>query len=124
MSMDFKEPTSIYQQIADYGLDQILDGHWPTGERIPSVRGLAGEVGVNPNTVMRAFDRLSREGIIYNERGRGFFVSPEGPDRARSLRRAAFVATTLPRLARDLQLLRISPTELLEMLAARSTPNS
>lgn len=116
MSMDFKEPTAIYQQIADYGLDQILSGHWAIEERIPSVRSLAGEVGVNPNTVMRAFDYLDREGIIYNQRGKGFYVSKDGLENARTLRKNQFMQTTLPQLASDLSLLKISTDELIEML--------
>lgn len=114
--MDFKEPTSIYQQIADYGLDQVLHGNWLVNERIPSVRKLAGEVGVNPNTVMRAFDFLSREGIIFNERGKGFFVAEAGKQKARALRRTAFIHNTLPQLQRDLDLLDIDHQELLQLL--------
>ena len=116
MSMDFKEPTAIYQQIADYGLDQVLNGSWAKSERIPSVRSLAGEVGVNPNTVMRAFDYLDREGIIYNQRGRGFFVSEDGQNKARALRKEQFMLNTLPQLSSDLALLKISPEELLQLL--------
>ncbi|PHI20934.1 GntR family transcriptional regulator [Lewinellaceae bacterium SD302] len=114
--MDFKEPTAIYQQIADYGLDQVLTGNWSANERIPSVRKLAGEVGVNPNTVMRAFDFLDREGIIYNERGKGFFVSTDGKAKAQSIRRQQFINTTLPQLAHELELLDISHDELLALL--------
>lgn len=116
MSMDFKSSTAIYQQIADYGLDQILNGSWKAEERIPSVRALAAEVGVNPNTVMRAFEYLDREGIIYNQRGRGFFVSQDGLEKTQSLRKDQFLATTLPTLANDLQLLGISHDELISLL--------
>jgi DNA-binding transcriptional regulator YhcF (GntR family) len=114
--MDFKEPTSIYQQIADFGIDQVLHGNWIAKERIPSVRVLAGEVGVNPNTVMRAFDYLNKEGIIYNERGRGFFVEEKGKAKAKALRRTQFILTTLPQLQRDLDLLDISHQELIGLL--------
>lgn len=124
MSMDFKEPTAIYQQIADYGLDQVLNGNWTQEERIPSVRSLAGEVGVNPNTVMRAFDYLDREGIIFNQRGRGFFVASDGLKKAKSLRKEQFILNTLPQLASDLELLNISPKELIEMLQQLKTKQS
>ena len=63
--MEFKDKQSIYLQIADYICEQILLGKWPPGERIPSVRELAGLMEVNPNTVMRTFDFLQNKEIIF-----------------------------------------------------------
>ncbi len=114
--MQFRDPTAIYEQISDYGIEQILLGNWLPEERIPSVRGLAAELGVNPNTVQRAYADLDAAGLLYNERGRGFFVAADGPREARTLRRKTFVEQKLPRLAADLHLLQIDHDELISLL--------
>jgi len=106
----------IYRQIADFGIDQVLSGAWVDGERIPSVRQLAAEVGVNPNTVMNAYDHLKSLAIIKTERGRGFFVTDTGRQAAIALRRGAFIEEELPKLRRNLDLLGIGRDELNELL--------
>lgn len=107
----------IYQQIADYGLEQVLAGEWSDGNRIPSVRQLAAEIGVNPNTVMSAYDQLKDFNIIETQRGRGFFVSDGGRALAISLRRAAFIREEVPRIRHNLNLLDITAAELSELLS-------
>lgn len=62
---------AIYLQIADKIMDDIMAGLHPVEERIPSVREYAAMVEVNANTVMRAYDYLTREEIIFNRRGIG-----------------------------------------------------
>lgn len=106
----------IYQQIAEYGIEQVLSGDWSAGDRIPSVRQLAAEVGVNPNTVMSAYEQLKHLEVIETRRGLGFFVADEGRSAALSLRRRRFIDEELPRLRRALDLLSISPTELQTLL--------
>ena len=73
--MNFKESKAIYLQIADRICDEILLGQFGEEERIPSVREYAAIVEVNANTVMRSFDYLQSQNIIYNKRGIGYFVS-------------------------------------------------
>ena len=73
--MNFKESKAIYLQIADRICDEILLGQYPEEERIPSVREYAAIVEVNANTVMRSFDYLQVQNIIYNKRGIGYFVA-------------------------------------------------
>ena len=67
--MNFKESKAIYLQIADRICDEILLGQFGEEERIPSVREYAAIVEVNANTVMRSFDYLQSQNIIYNKRG-------------------------------------------------------
>lgn len=115
--MKLQEATNgIYQQIADYGLEQVLAGEWSDGERIPSVRQLAAEIGVNPNTVMSAYDQLKDFHIIETQRGRGFFVSNGGRALAISLRRASFIREEVPKIQRNLDLLDITVDEFSELL--------
>ena len=73
--MKFKESKSIYLQIADRICDEILQGQYMEEERIPSVREYAATVEVNANTVVRTYDYLQGQEIIYNIRGIGYFVS-------------------------------------------------
>ncbi len=76
--MDFKDSQPIYLQITDGIMDQILDGTYPPDGRIPSVREYAAKVEVNANTVMRSYDWLQQQQIIFNRRGIGFlsFTKP------------------------------------------------
>ena len=73
--MKFKESKSIYLQIADRICDEILQGQYTEEERILSVREYAATVEVNANTVVRTYDYLQGQEIIYNKRGIGYFVS-------------------------------------------------
>lgn len=115
--MQIKETTGgIYVQIAEFGIEQVLSGAWADGERIPSVRQLAAEAGVNPNTIMHAYDHLKEMDIIETQRGRGFFVRPDGKSRAVALRRQQFIETELPKLRRNLDLLGIGLEELSTLL--------
>ena len=96
--MIFEDGRSIYRQIVEYVESQISNGEWLPDDRIPSVRELAVELGVNPNTIQRSYSMLQEEGLIYNQRGLGYFVSPDGPERSRTLRRAQFETEMLPRV--------------------------
>ena len=66
--MNFTESKSIFQQIAERIQDEILNGIHQPDARIPSVREYAALVEVNANTVMRSYDLLQTQGIIYNNR--------------------------------------------------------
>ncbi|WP_128546917.1 GntR family transcriptional regulator [Larkinella soli] len=110
--MDFKDNQAIYLQIADYVCDRILLGQWTPGDRIPSVRDLGGELEVNPNTTMRAYEVLQQKGIIFNKRGIGYFAAEEAKDRILSYRREQFLENELPAFFRNLYLLNIPIEEI------------
>ena len=65
--MNFKESKAIYLQIADRICDEVLLGQYREEERIPSVREYAAVVEVNANTVMRSYDYLQSQEVIYNK---------------------------------------------------------
>lgn len=94
--MIFKETKSIYRQIADRLCDEILQGKYRAEERIPSVREYAATVEVNANTVVRSYDQLQSEEVIYNKRGIGYFVAANAVERIKELRRATFMSEELP----------------------------
>lgn len=95
--------------------DRILSGEYAVDERIPSVRDIAVEVEVNPNTAMKAFDLLQREELIYNKRGMGYFVSPEAPAKIIEGRKVLLKETTLPELFHEIDLLGISIDEIVSI---------
>ena len=84
MKIDPGSHVPIYLQIADGVRAAVAAGIYRPGEALPSLRALAVDVQVNPNTVQRAYDELEREGLIYARRGRGLFVADAGPDSAQS----------------------------------------
>lgn len=112
--MNFNENEAIYLQIAGYVSEHILRGQWPPDDKIPSVRELAGDLQVNPNTVMRTYEHLQNQQVIYNKRGIGFFVSPDGPQRVQEQRKARFLQQELPTFFRTIRLLGVDLLEVQE----------
>ena len=89
--MNFKESKAIYLQIADRICDEVLLGQYQEDERIPSVREYAAVVEVNANTVMRSYDYLQSQEVIYNKRGIGYFVASGARALILSLRKEYFL---------------------------------
>ncbi|SHE23819.1 GntR family transcriptional regulator [Actinomyces glycerinitolerans] len=75
--MDLDGSRPIWLQLVDDFRLRIVTGAWPTGTRIPSVRELATQSGVNPNTVQRALAELDRTGLTSTERTAGRFVTTD-----------------------------------------------
>lgn len=96
--MQFTEEKPIWRQIYDLIAMRILSGEWAEMERIVSVREMAAMVGVNPNTVMRSYEKLEADGIIFNRRGIGFFVAEGAKDHIKQLERKKFMDEELPKL--------------------------
>lgn len=67
----------IYLQIMEKIKRRIVSGEWKAGERVPAVRELALEFGVNPNTMQRALSELEREGLLFSERTAGRFITSD-----------------------------------------------
>lgn len=104
---DFRNDKAIYLQMAERICDDILSGRYCAGERIPSVREQSETLQVNTNTVVRAYDNLTRLGIIYTKRGMGYFVSEDARTCIMDNRRKAFMEEKLPELFRQMKLLDI-----------------
>ena len=99
--LDYRDKRPIYEQMVEKLERLIVSGGLEQGSKMPSVRSLAVELAVNPNTVQRAYTLLEQEGYLYTITGRGSFVAPEREWRDGQRRRvlAAWVAMT--RRARD-----------------------
>lgn len=110
--MDFDSNKPIWLQIYDAVCDQILSGQLPPGERIPSVREYGAQIGVNPNTVMRTYEKLTADNIIYNKRGIGYFVDERARETVLDAQRKAFLENEVPAFARRMKLLGINPEDL------------
>ena len=110
--MEFRDNKAKYLQIADYVCEHILLQKWKADEKVPSVRELAVEMEVNPNTVMRTYELLQNKGIINNKRGIGFFVDEHAIDNVKSYRKVQFVDDELPVVFRNIYLLNIGFDEL------------
>jgi GntR family transcriptional regulator len=110
--MEFGDSHAIYLQIADQLTENILLKRWNSGDRIPSVRELAVSIEVNPNTVMRTFNYLQEKGIIYNKRGIGYFVSDDGFEKTKALKKEIFISQELPRIFREMRLLSLTMEDL------------
>lgn len=110
--MEFRDKHTIYQQIVDYFMDNILEVKWRDNEKIPSVRVLAVELEVNPNTVVRSYNLMQEQGIIYNKRGIGYFVAEGAKDKVLALRRKEFIDEKLPDFFKTTTLLGITIPEI------------
>lgn len=111
--MEFNSNKSIYLQICDAICEQILIGELKPDERIPSVREYGADIGVNPNTVMRSYEKLTGEGIIYNRRGIGYFISPDAKETVLKAQRKDFLENELPLIIRRMKILGIDPKDVL-----------
>ena len=121
--MEFNDKQAIYLQIVEYIYDRILTDDWKGDERVPSVRDLAVELQVNPNTVMRAYELLQNNEIIVNKRGVGNFLGSDAKSKIITNRRNHFLTNELPIIFRNMQLLGVSIDELSEQFISYSQNN-
>ena len=84
LSLDYRDARPIYEQVKD-GLRRLMvTGVIQEGEKLPSVRTMAGTLAINPNTIQRAYEALEAEGYVYSVPGKGSFAAPNtGVDEGR-----------------------------------------
>ncbi len=112
--MEFDSNKPIYLQIGDSVCNKILRKELLPEDRILSVREMGAQIGVNPNTVARSYEKLMDAGIIYNKRGMGFYVAQDAREIVLSRERKAFLETELPAFLKRMELLGLSAEELLK----------
>lgn len=117
--MEFSDNKPIYRQIVDYAFNCIIDRTWPQGERIPSVRELAADLGVNTRTVLKAMEDLQDMAVIESRRGMGFILLADAADKVTEARRSEFFNVSLPALLEEMERLGITKEELIESLEYR-----
>ena len=110
--MQFNKNLSIYLQIADYMYERILSGDWSDGERIPSIRDMAVQLEVNPNTVTRTYTLLQEEGTLENQRGIGYFTAGNARSLVLTRKRENFLHNELPGLFSTIEHLGLTITDI------------
>ena len=113
--MNFDSNQPIWMQIYELILSRIASTEWVEDERIPSVRELGATLVVNPNTVMRAYERLTDDNLIYNRRGIGYFVATGAKSRAAEIARQRFIDEQLPALFARMKSIGITADEIVTL---------
>ena len=119
ININYRDARPIYEQVRDGFRQLILSGALPADTRMPSVRELAGQLAINPNTIQRAYRELEAEGYICSVPGKGSFVRERSEAAAA---RKAELLRELSTLGRELKLLGISQEELLSALRGGELP--
>lgn len=103
LRIDFRDARPIYEQVADGVEEMAMHGVLKPDEQLPSVRQLAVELSINPNTIQRAYNELENRGVVYSVKGRGNFISSDCAGlRQRRLDEIAQQIAALVRAAREL----------------------
>ena len=112
--MEFEKTKPIYFQIVEYIYESIINGTYPSGAKIPSVREMAGVIEVNHNTVQRAYNYLQERGIVAAERGVGLFIAEDALIKVKETREADFFSNELLTIFRTVQLLEIDWSKIID----------
>ena len=114
ISLNYRDSRPIYEQIKDGLRKLIVTGALGTGEKLPSVRALATQLSINPNTIQRAYNELEIEGYIYSVPGKGSFAA--GNTGADDSRRKE-LTEKLREIAAELKYLGVSREELAALVS-------
>ncbi len=115
MRWNIRSDAPVYSQLVEHIKLAIVSGEFPLGSRLPSVRELAAEAGVNPNTMQRAFAELEREGLVLTQRTAGRTVTEDALRIETVKRRLA--AAAIQTFWVSMRLLGFDQSEALQMLA-------
>ena len=118
ISLNYRDSRPIYEQIKDGLKKLIVTGAMSQDEKLPSVRALATQLSINPNTIQRAYNELENEGYIYSIPGKGSFAS--GNVNADAARKQE-LQTKVRELLAELRYLGVGEEELLALLKEEET---
>lgn len=113
IELNYRDARPIYEQICEGLRRMMLTGAMETDEKLPSVRTLAAQLSINPNTIQRAYNTLESEGYIYSVAGKGSFVAPNA---AAGEKRKAELFSALRDTLRELKSLGCSAGEAEKLL--------
>ncbi len=114
-SLNHRDGRPIYEQVRDGLRRLIITGAIPPGDKLPSVRALAGQLAINPNTIQRSYESLEQEGYAYSVPGKGSFAAL--PQDVTDQRREELLAK-LDAIVQELVYLGMAPAEIGERCAA------
>lgn len=112
MNEKFNTTTPIYLQLVERINRQIISGQLRPGDKLPSVREMAVQAGVNPNTVQRTYRELELSGVVETRRGQGTFVTDK--EEVLQILRARMRKERILSFVKDMQEMGYSPEEILE----------
>ncbi len=104
----------VYLKLRDMIAAAIIDGRYPEGAMLPSVRTLAAEQGANPLTVAKAYQQFQADGLVAVQRGVGMYVIEGAAARLRESEREQFLRDEWPAISERIVRLGIAPAELIE----------
>lgn len=113
LTLNYRDSRPIYEQIKDGLRRMVVSGALAPDEKLPSVRALATQLSINPNTIQRSYNELEAEGLIYSVPGKGSFVSP---DRSADLQRQLELTEKFREIAAKLRYLGVGQEELLALI--------
>ena len=113
LTLNYRDSRPIYEQIKDGLRRMVVSGALAPDEKLPSVRALATQLSINPNTIQRSYNELEAEGLIYSVPGKGSFVSS---DRSADLRRRLELTEKFREIAAELRYLGVGQEELLALI--------
>lgn len=108
--IDYKNPQPLFEQVRDGIRELIVNGVLRADEKIPSVRELATQLSINPNTIQKSYRELERDGYLYQVAGKGSFVAPA--EHSRNPEKQQRLCEDLQGIARELLYLGMAPEEL------------
>jgi len=123
ISINPKSALPIYHQIAEQIRRSVAAGKLQPGEQLPSVRELATQILVNPNTVARVYRDLEQEGLLETRRGQGTYISAAAAALAEAERKK-LIAEQLKKTAQDVRHFGLSPESALEIFHRLLYPSS
>lgn len=114
--LDLKDARPLYEQVVERFKHLILCGALPEDEKLPSVRNLAMELSINPNTIQKAYGELERQGFIYSVKGRGNFVS--STENLREAKKEELKMQILE-LVKEAETIGLTTTDIIELIKER-----
>ena len=120
LHLDYRDARPIYEQVKDGLRKLVVTGAIREGEKLPSVRALAGSLAINPNTIQKAYEALEAEGYVYSVPGKGSFAAPHsGVD----TRWREQLLEQLDGLVKELAYLGMSPEDICGHIRAKEVGN-
>lgn len=112
--LDTRSRKPIYEQLVNKLKELIINDVLKPDEQLPSVRALAQQLTVNPNTIQKAYRELETQGFIYSQKGRGSFVNPN--NQLRDSEKIAQLKKELERIIHEVLYLGMTPEDLIQLV--------
>ncbi|WP_394250064.1 GntR family transcriptional regulator [Vibrio profundi] len=113
---DWNDNQPIFRQLGEQISSQILQGIWPEGEALPSIRTVAADLKINHLTVMKSYQLLVDDGLIEKRRGQGMFVAIGAIAKLKQAKRTQFIDEQVPQIADTLRYIDMDVDEFIDQL--------